>query len=126
MGNDLRIIEAADQGDLETMLKLIKAKVNIQTQDKWHWTALHMAAYGGYEEMTKVLIEESADLDARTVDDETPRHLAEMKGRVGVVRIIEEEEIRRARRKQSSASQALTLDGLTLSGARKSDSLRSV
>jgi hypothetical protein len=114
MGNDLRILEAADAGDLETMLKLIKAKVNIQTTDKWDWTALHMAAYGGYDEMTKVLIEEGADLDARTVDDETPRHLAEMKGRVGVVRIIEEEEIRRARRKQSTASQSLTIQSLTL------------
>ena len=42
--------------------------MNIQTTDKWDWTALHMAAYGGYDEMTKVLIEEGADLNARTVD----------------------------------------------------------
>jgi len=100
MGNDIRILEAADAGDLETMLKLIKQKVNLQTTDKWDWTALHMAAYGGYDEMTKVLIEEGADLNARTVDDETPRDLAEIKGRVGVVRIIEEEEIRRVNKAQ--------------------------
>lgn len=104
MGNDLRILEAADAGDLETILKLIKSKASIQTTDKWDWTALHMAAYGGYDEMTKVLIEEGADLDARSVDDETPRRLAEMKGHVGVLRIIEEEEIRRANRKQSSVA----------------------
>jgi len=106
MGNGLRILEAADAGDLETILRLLKAKVNIQTTDKWDWTALHMAAYGGYKEMTKVLIEEGADLDARTVDDETPRHLAEMKGRVEVVRVIEEEEIRRANKAQSNLSVA--------------------
>jgi hypothetical protein len=101
MGNDIRVLEAADAGDLETMLKLIKQKANLQTTDKWDWTALHMAAYGGYDEMTRVLIEEGADLNARTVDDETPRDLAEIKGRVGVVRIIEEEEIRRANKKQN-------------------------
>jgi hypothetical protein len=100
MGNDLRVLEAADAGDMETMLRLIRQKANIQTTDKWDWTALHMAAYGGYDEMTKVLIEEGADLNARTVDDETPRNLAEMKGRVRVVRIIEEEEIRRANKAQ--------------------------
>ena len=99
-GNDMRVLEAADAGDMETMLKLIRQKVNLQITDKWDWTALHMAAYGGYDEMTKVLIEEGADLNTRTVDDETPRNLAEMKGRVEVVRIIEEEEIRRAHKAQ--------------------------
>jgi ankyrin repeat protein len=100
MGNDIRVLEAADAGDLEAIIKLSKQKANLQTTDKWDWTALHMAAYGGYDEMTKVLIEEGADLNAKTVDDETPRDLAEIKGRVGVVRIIEEEEIRRANKAQ--------------------------
>jgi len=107
MGNDIRILEAADAGDLETMLKLISQKTNLQTTDKWDWTALHMAAYGGYDEMTKVLIEEGADLNARTVDDETPRDLAEIKGRIKVVRIIEEEEIRRANKAQLSKGETV-------------------
>jgi hypothetical protein len=94
--NDSRILEVADEGDLEGMLKLIEKRVNIKTTDKWDWTALHMAAYGGYDEMARVLIEEGADLDARTVDNETPKDLAEIKGHAGVVRIIEEELERRA------------------------------
>jgi ankyrin repeat protein len=99
-GNDLRIIEAADEGDLERILDLVSAGVNLQTMDKWDWTALHMAAYGGFSEITRVLIEEGADLDARTVDDETPLNLAEIKGHVEVVRVIEEELERRAKKAQ--------------------------
>jgi hypothetical protein len=96
LGNDIRILEVADEGDLEGLLNLIDQRVNIKITDKWDWTALHMAAYGGYDEMAKVLIEEGADLDARTVDNETPKDLAEMKGHAGVVRIIAEELERRA------------------------------
>lgn len=93
--NDSRIIEITDEGDLEGLLKLIDQGVNVNATDKWDWTALHMAAYGGYDEMARVLIEEGADLDARTVDNETPKELAEIKGHAGVVRIIEEELERR-------------------------------
>ncbi|KAJ9642590.1 hypothetical protein H2201_006307 [Coniosporium apollinis] len=96
-GSDIRIIEAADEGNLERILQLIRVGANIQATDKWQWTALHMAAYGGYEEMARVLIESGANLDARTVDNETPLKLAEMKGHVGVVNVIEEEMERRTK-----------------------------
>jgi ankyrin repeat protein len=63
-----------------------------------------MVLYGAYEEMVRVLIEDGADLDARTFDNETPLELALIKGNAGVKRIIEEELIRKERIRQNSAS----------------------
>jgi ankyrin repeat protein len=63
-----------------------------------------MVLYGAYEEMVRVLIEDGADLDARTFDNETPLELALIKGHAGVKRIIEEELIRKKRIRQNSAS----------------------
>ena len=102
----MAILETADEGDQERPLKLISKKgVKINKTDNWDWAALHMVVYGGwYEEMVRVLIEDGADLDARTFDNETPLELALMKGHAGLKRIIEEELMRKERIRQNSAS----------------------
>jgi hypothetical protein len=63
--SNMAILDAADAGDLEALFKLISKGLNINKTDRWNWTALHMAVYGGYTEMVRVLIEEGANLDAR-------------------------------------------------------------
>ncbi|QKX54610.1 uncharacterized protein TRUGW13939_01698 [Talaromyces rugulosus] len=83
--SDERLIVAADEGDLERVKTLIHRRANVNASDKWRWTALHMAAYGGYNEIAKELIAAGADLTAMTVDGETPLKLAETNRHVDVV-----------------------------------------
>jgi ankyrin repeat protein len=58
---------AADEGDLERVRSLIHKRANVNASDRWRWTALHMAAYGGYNDIAKDLIAAGADLMAMTV-----------------------------------------------------------
>jgi hypothetical protein len=98
LASDERLIEAADEKDMRTISKLIGRGANVSVTDKWRWTALHMAAYGGYEDIARLLIEHGAELHVRTVDGETPLKLAERNGHAKVVQLIEEEvESRRVR-----------------------------
>ncbi|CEN61902.1 hypothetical protein ASPCAL08547 [Aspergillus calidoustus] len=85
--SDERLIVAADEGDLERVKTLIHRRANVNASDRWRWTALHMAAYGGYNEIAKELIAAGADLTAMTVDGETPLKLAEANRHVGVAYI---------------------------------------
>jgi ankyrin repeat protein len=86
----MALLEAANEGDLVGLIKLVQKGVKITTTDKWDWTALHMAAYHGHENILIFLINEGLDVDARTFDNETPLDLALKKGHVRIARIIEE------------------------------------
>ncbi|XRM48116.1 hypothetical protein ABZX51_011056 [Aspergillus tubingensis] len=87
--SDERLIVAADEGDLKRVKTLINRRANVNASDRWRWTALHMAAYGGYNEIAKELIAAGADLTARTVDGETPLRLAETNRHVDVAATIQ-------------------------------------
>lgn len=89
--SDERLIEAADEGKLDLVQKLLRGGVNVNASDKWRWTALHMAAYGGFNDIAKELIWAGAQIDARTVDGETPLNLAERNRHIQVVRTITNE-----------------------------------
>jgi Ankyrin repeats (3 copies) len=103
IASDERLIEAADEGDTAATVRLIGRGANPRATDKWLWTPLHMAAYGGFEPIARILIHTGADISARTVDGETPLLLAERNGHKGVVDIISEELERRERRKEENA-----------------------
>lgn len=51
-------------------------------------TALHHAAYGGWEDTVETLISHGADIQARSDLWGTPLHLSAAKGRVNVVRLL--------------------------------------
>jgi hypothetical protein len=89
--SDERLIEAADENELKHVKDLIRRGANVNASDKWRWTALHMAAYGGYDDIARVLISAGAKLDARTVDGETPLKLAEIHRHRDVVCTITDE-----------------------------------
>ncbi|KAH6664611.1 hypothetical protein B0J14DRAFT_607342 [Halenospora varia] len=104
--SDERLIEAADEGDLKRIEQLIHRGANVNASDKWRWTALHMAAYGGYPKIAEVLIKEGAELDVRTVDGETPLQLAERNAHVRVVGIITDEIARRDELREQKVASA--------------------
>jgi ankyrin repeat protein len=55
-----------------------------------------MAAYGGYPDIVRLLIEAGADLEYKDVDGDTPLDLATNKGHTAVVLLIQDELTRRA------------------------------
>ena len=93
---DEKILEAASDGDANKVERLISLGANINVRDRWGWTAMSMAAYGGHVEVARVLISHKAQLDNVDVDQETPLILARNRGHRALVMMIEEETTRRA------------------------------
>jgi len=58
---------AAQEGDVKTMMKVIKEdESQIHQADNNGWTPLHEAARGGHTEVVKILVKHKVDKDART------------------------------------------------------------
>jgi Ankyrin repeats (many copies) len=91
----LLLIEAASDGDAAKVSKLLALGADVNAVDKWKWTAMSMAAYGGHAEVAKILIAAGARLDMKDVDGETPLDLATKGGHRELVMLIDEEETRR-------------------------------
>jgi hypothetical protein len=94
--SDTLLLDAASDGDGEKVADLIRKGANINVKDRWGWAPMSMAAYGGYPDIAKMLIEAGADLEYQDVDGDTPLDLATNKGHTAVVLIIQEELTRRA------------------------------
>ncbi|XP_044759643.1 ankyrin repeat domain-containing protein 40-like [Coccinella septempunctata] len=68
-----KLREAACLGDLETVEKLTKQDININSKQKANgWTALHWACKKGHEDITKLLLSRGADPTIVNNKNETP------------------------------------------------------
>lgn len=67
-------------GDLNAIQGLIKRGVDIETKDKYGWTALHHSSLNGQMEIVKYLIENGADIEATTQYGETALILSSTRG----------------------------------------------
>lgn len=92
---DTAIIEAASDGDINRVAKLISSGANVNARDRWGWSALSMCGYGGFPDIAKLLLENGADIDNIDVDGDTPMSLAENRGHPEMVFLLEEERQRR-------------------------------
>lgn len=88
---DAKLIEAASDGSLERVATLVSRGANVNVRDKWGWTALSMAAYGGHESISKLLLACGAEIEIEDVDGDSPLDLATNRGHTAVVIAIEEE-----------------------------------
>ncbi|KAI9674531.1 MAG: hypothetical protein M1817_001869 [Caeruleum heppii] len=95
---DTRLIDAASDGSLERVATLLSRGANINVRDRWGWTALSMAGYGGHEAIAKLLMACGAEIETTDVDGDSPYDLATNRGHTPVVIAIEEERIRRSTR----------------------------
>ncbi|KAI0105212.1 hypothetical protein GGR51DRAFT_519911 [Nemania sp. FL0031] len=84
------IIEAASDGDIEKVAKLLSLGCNANATDRWGWSALSMCAYGGHLAVAKLLLEHGADLDNVDVDGDTPMQIATTRGHSEVVILFDE------------------------------------
>ena len=94
--NGTKLIEAASDGSLERVASILSLGANVNIRDKWGWSALSMAAYGGHETIAKLLLACGAETDVPDVDGDTPLDLATNRGHANVVIAIEEERANRA------------------------------
>ena len=67
---------------------MIAKGVNIDAQDKDQLTPLHWAASGGCTEIVELLVTNGADVNAKTVQGQTPLQLATIYKRDEVVKIL--------------------------------------
>ncbi|KFY14625.1 hypothetical protein V492_02509 [Pseudogymnoascus sp. VKM F-4246] len=85
------IIQAASDGDISKVARLISSGANVNAKDRWGWSALSMCGYGGHVEICRLLLDHGADLDNIDVDGDTPETLATNRGHANVVIMLEEE-----------------------------------
>jgi hypothetical protein len=88
---DTAIVQAASDNDVRKVSKLLSSGANVNARDRWGWSALSMAAYGGHVDIAKLLLEQGANLDNVDVDGDTPESLAANRAHAAVVFLFEEE-----------------------------------
>lgn len=94
--NGTKLIEAASDGSLDRVASILSLGADVNVRDKWGWSALSMAAYGGHGNIAKLLLACGAETDVADVDGDTPLDLATNRGHADVVIAIEEERANRA------------------------------
>ncbi|GAB1317973.1 hypothetical protein MFIFM68171_08183 [Madurella fahalii] len=96
------IIEAASNGAIYKVAECISLGMDINVRDRWGWSSLSMAAYGGHMAVARLLLDHGADLDNMDVDGETPTSLAAQRGHNELVAMFDEErELRDSRVRKS-------------------------
>ena len=74
---DDQLIEAIRNNDLSKCKTLISQGANVNAKEiRFQWTPLHWAASEDHLEMTELLVENGADINATNIDGETPVKLA--------------------------------------------------
>jgi ankyrin repeat protein len=59
----------------------------VDSRDKWGWMPLHVASRFGHLEVSRVLVDHGANVNAR-IDHWTPMHLSAGNGHLGTVRLF--------------------------------------
>jgi ankyrin repeat protein len=79
---------AARHGDVERLRALLDSGSDVDQRDRYHQTALMLAAQGGHADVVRLLVERGADLDVAAKFSLTAVMLAVIGGHVEVVRLL--------------------------------------
>jgi pectate lyase len=80
--------EAASDGDIELVKSLISKGTDVNSKDKFGWSALHLATAQGLEDVVKLLIDRGGDINTKDKTGETPLHIASELGRKALVELF--------------------------------------
>ncbi|KAJ7938200.1 hypothetical protein B0H13DRAFT_1851657 [Mycena leptocephala] len=98
------IVQAASDGDIDRVARLISIGMDVNAIDRWGWSALSMCGYGGHIAIARLLLDHGANIDNVDVDGDTPKSLATQRGHADLLIMLEEEEALR-KLKASEAKQ---------------------
>ena len=79
---------AARYGDIERLRALLESGSDVNARDRYHQTALMLAAQGGHAAVVRLLIERGADLNVAAKFSLTALMLAVVGGHAEVVRVL--------------------------------------
>ncbi|KAI1482255.1 hypothetical protein K445DRAFT_376914 [Daldinia sp. EC12] len=94
---DDALVQAASDGDIDKVAKLLSIGCNVNAKDRWGWSALSMCAYGGHLAIARLLLEHGADLYHVDVDGDTPMQIATTRGHSEVAILFDEAQAERDR-----------------------------
>ncbi len=80
--------DAAFNGDVERVRKLLEKGENPNTKDKYGWTPLHIAASKGHVNVARLLLKHGANPNVQNEYGWTPLHIAAFWGHVDVTRLL--------------------------------------
>ncbi|KAJ7158501.1 hypothetical protein C8R46DRAFT_235700 [Mycena filopes] len=86
------IVQAASDGDLDRVRRLVGMGMDVNAVDRWGWSALSMCGYGGHMEIARLLLDHGAKIDNVDVDGDTPLSLAAQRGHANLLIMLEEED----------------------------------
>ena len=87
-GMSLAMHNAAREGNVAELTKLLAQGSSVSTRDKHSRQPLHLSAWAGQLECCKVLVAEGADKGAAAMDDTTALHFAAQKGHAEIARFL--------------------------------------
>ncbi|TNK94292.1 hypothetical protein OUY_02210 [Wolbachia endosymbiont of Leptopilina clavipes] len=75
------LIEEVDQGNIQAVKNFIEQGGNIEAKNDDGWTLLHRSAWKGRTEIVEFLVDQGANINARTTSDsKKPIHVAAKEG----------------------------------------------
>ncbi|KAI1769432.1 hypothetical protein GGR53DRAFT_158260 [Hypoxylon sp. FL1150] len=87
---EVELVQAASDGDIDKVAKLLSLGCNVNARDRWGWSALSMCAYGGHVAIARLLLDHGADLYNVDVDGDTPIQIASTRGHSEVAILFDE------------------------------------
>ena len=87
-GRNISLFNAAQNGNAETVRKLIALGADVNYQKKDGWTPLMTAAAEGHADAVKVLLENGAKPNAKSKSGRTALHFATQYGQEPVVKLL--------------------------------------
>ena len=83
-----RMLAAAAEGDTKRLISTLEFIRDIHFKDDQAETALHKAAYGGYNDVAELLLGKGASINSLNKYNNTPLHLAASNGHTSMVELL--------------------------------------